>query len=69
MDSDRPSSDPRPPAREQRRSGRISVLVPVTVKWQAPGEEAHQEDAEALEVNLYGAVLRDEGTPARRRNS
>jgi hypothetical protein len=63
MDSDRPGKEPRPPAREQRRSGRFPVIVPVEAKWQIPGNEPLQEGAEAVEVNLHGAVLRMKALP------
>jgi hypothetical protein len=63
MDSDRPSSESRPPEREQRRSGRFPVIVPVEVKWQAPDKATHQEVAEAVEVNLHGAILRMRALP------
>jgi hypothetical protein len=63
MDWDRPSRDPRFPEREQRRSGRFSVVVPIEVKWQAPDGATFRENAEALEVNLHGALVRMKTPP------
>ena len=43
--------------REQRRSRRFPVVVPVEVKWQEPSGKIFKEAAQAREVNAHGGLL------------
>ncbi len=57
MTSDKRASGQQVTTEGRRRSGRFPVLVPVQVRWQAPGGEAMKADAQAKEVNIYGGLL------------
>jgi len=53
------------PRRQQelRRSGRFALVIPVAVKWQNAESVIFREEAEAVEVNVYGAMLRMKAQP------
>jgi len=62
MSPENPGADLQQHGPEQRRSWRFPVVVVLLVKW----EQDHvifSEDAQALEVNLYGATLRMKAHP------
>ena len=44
-------------AREQRRSQRVHVAVPVDVAWKTSDGVRHSEHAESEVVNAYGGLL------------
>jgi len=48
---------------ELRRSGRFTLIIPVRVKWKSEGGPVHREEAEAIEVNAHGAMLRMKERP------
>jgi hypothetical protein len=48
---------------ELRRSGRFALVIPVAVKWQNAESVIFREEAEAVEVNVYGAMLRMKTQP------
>jgi hypothetical protein len=63
MNPQNPEADlQQPPGPEQRRSWRFPVIVVVLVKWEQDNV-MFSEDAQALEVNLYGASLRMKAHP------
>lgn len=57
MNPENPEADLHQPGPEQRRSWRFPVIVALLVKWEQ-NDVIFSEDAQALEVNLYGAILR-----------
>lgn len=54
-----------PPERERelRRSGRFALIIPVRVKWKTDESSVFREEAEAIEVNAHGAMLRMKERP------
>ena len=54
-----------PPGRERelRRSGRFALSIPVRVKWKTDDGAVYREEAEAIEVNAHGAMLRMKERP------
>ena len=54
------------PERELRRSVRFSLSVPIEVIWASREGTTLSEQAEAIEVNVHGALLRMKGRPPAR---
>lgn len=48
---------------ERRRSSRFSLVLPVAVRWRAPGNELVQVDAETKEGNSHGGLLEMKAHP------
>jgi hypothetical protein len=57
MNPQSPQADLHQPGPEQRRSWRFPVVVLVDVKWEEKNV-LFTEEAQALEANIYGAILR-----------
>jgi len=52
---------PATPEHELRRSGRFALVIPLRVQWRDARDTrdaVFQEEAEAIEVNMHGAMLR-----------
>jgi len=43
--------------RDARRSRRITLCVPLLLRWQEPGGEAQQAAAQTVSLSRYGCVL------------
>ena len=49
---------------ELRRSQRVSLVVPMDVSWTGRGGADHRKQAETVQVNDYGAMLRMKTPPS-----
>jgi hypothetical protein len=54
---DEETGDQPPIKREQRKSTRFPVVIPVQVQWQEPSGKSFKETAQAKEVNAQGGLL------------
>jgi hypothetical protein len=57
MTSDKRASGPEVTAEKRRRSWRGAVLVPIAVRWKAPGGKDMKAEVQAKEVNMHGGLL------------
>ncbi len=57
MEQRTPSESSSPQTSNRRRSVRFALGVPLDVAWRRPDNVLAKEAAEALEVNIYGAVV------------
>ena len=57
------TGDPPTPERERRRGVRTPLSVPIEVMWQNRDNVTLREEAETLEVSVYGAILQMKTTP------